>query len=111
MFKFRDHSPKNFFLIPFLHIFEDPVLDVSFASMDNGADVIVFPRKREGIDNQLWQFVAEPDGGTPQELGLCLQCKTRPPGEPTCSKFEGKPVSPKTLCKRSFCRHPAANHE
>ncbi len=111
LFTFRDHSQKNFFLSPILRIFDDPVLDVHGGSVEDGAGVIVFPRKPEGIDNQLWQFIAEPDGGTPQELGLCLRCRTRPPGEPTCSKFLGKPVSGRTLCTRSFCRHPAVEHE
>ena len=111
LFTFRDHSQKNFFLSPDPAHLRRSGVRRSRRECGRRCRGHRVPQKTRGIDNQLWQFIAEPDGGTPQELGLCLRCRTRPPGELTCSKFLGKPVSGRTLCTRSFCRHPAVEHE
>lgn len=62
LFTFRDHSQKNFFLSPILRIFDDPVLDVHGGSVEDGAGVIVFPRKPEASTTSCGNSSPNPTG-------------------------------------------------
>ena len=102
---------KSFYLVFQGFSFGDTVLDVFGGSQDDGAQVIGYPLKTTNETNQLWKFLPDkaPDHGG-GDLGACITCNNRPPGQPRCSGFVGNPVNGATKCGQSFCRHPASKH-